>query len=248
MVKIENPLALHLLTRPGPWTDARRLDTIATVFLLLTEEVALLRSAFAGLEEQRFKVDSELLSGLYAASSREFRLKLSETTAFFRLDPETFKPMFLDLWKGAPLKPAQRQSLLVTLRRFLAWHPDQGGGYQEVLLAGLQERSPALLLVGFSLAGYLNDIPMKGLLRLKRGMESSEEGLRMHSSNALCMLVKRRREVSPAVAAFCRSPEVLATARRLRRSDPSKDVRLCAYYLLKALREADPGHRRRIPA
>jgi len=214
------------------------MDTVATVFSLFTvDNPGLHKALFSGLNERRLKIDGGWLADLYASCPPDLKFEITRTVAFPLLDPETFKRLFFSAWRRSPLTPLQRTSLLGTLRGFLYWNPERVEDYTEVILEGLGGSGP-VRISAFGLAGYLNDLPARELLRLKRGMGSARKELRMQAHNGLCRLVKRRHEVSPAVAAFCLSPEVRAIAERTEQADPDENVRLCAHYLVKALRQA----------
>jgi len=239
MVQVGDSLAQHLLSLPKGWTEARRLDTVAAVFMLFDwRHAQLFPSLREGLEQGRFAVDAQLLADLYATCPIKLKIELLNTPACGFLDPVSFKSLFRDAWSLGSLTASQRESLLYVLRGFFNRHPDRGFEYSDIILESLDSKNWHFHIPVFLVAGYLNEIPPHGLLRMKRGMRSANTELRMTAHNGLCMLVKRRREVSPAVNAFCLAPDVQSLAERIEKSDPSEDVRLCAHYLVKALRQA----------
>jgi len=239
VVQVEKALALHLLSHRAQWTDPQRLNTVASVFLMFTwRPPEVLDASFEGLAQKNFKVDAKLVSDLYYICPPALKVGLASTSAFRCLDPSTFKRLFLDAWGVQELGSADRVSLLYSLHSYLDRNPKWGSDYAEVILEGLRSKQWKLHIPGFLLAGYLDHLPTAQLLQLKRGMLSPRPELRMHAHNGLCLLIKRRREVSPAVIAFCLEPELQATAQRLQKSDPDEGVQLCAFYLVKALRAA----------
>lgn len=87
------------------------------------------------------------------------------------------------------------------------------------------------------MAGFLDDLETKDLELMKEKI-GARSNLRTCAMNGLCELLKRRREVSPRVLAFCLDPKLQAKAERIYGWDTDDGTRLSAYYLLKAIREA----------
>jgi hypothetical protein len=234
-----NPeLTLHLLSCLDPWTDRRRRDALVTVVMMLSRDGDITVASYRGLAARTYRVDAKLLSDAYAACPRDLKLQLARSTAFIRAEPAVFKKLFLDLWRRET-SPEAREELASTLHAFLQFNPARADEFRGPILELFRSPRRYVALSAIRMVGYLSDLPARDLERLESRITSAWFGNRMNALNALCEWVKRHREVSPGVVAFATSPEIRAIARRIHRTDPAKDARTCAYYLLKALREYD---------
>jgi hypothetical protein len=133
----------------------------------------------------------------------------------------------------------ERQDIAWTLWGYLRRNVGRAERFRAVILDLLRSSQRDDVLAGLGLARYLNEFAPEDLERIKKRMTARWSHHRMNAHNALCELVKRHREVSPDVVAFATSPEIRSIAQRIQRTDPEKDPRTCAYYLLKAIREYD---------
>jgi hypothetical protein len=218
------------------WTDDRRLRTFITTLVLSSDEVLL---ATRGLfDEGRFQLDEKLVSDLYRASPADLKIALVSQLAFTRLKPAVFESLFRDVWR-LPMTLLQRQRVAWALAGYFKRNPDRAEAFRPLILDLLRSNRKYFVLAGLGLVRHLNELEPGDLERIKQRMNAAWSHHRMNAINGLCELVKRHREVSPAVVAFATSPELRAIARRIQRTDPDKDARTCAYYLLKAIREYD---------
>jgi len=238
-MELKSLLAQQLLSAES-WTDQRKRDLVASVLLICPPDPDSHATAINGIEAGRYRIDEKLLSDLYRAASNDIKIALVGTTAFTRLSPAVFERLFMQTWRIESMSLEQRETLVNSLSAFLlARHPERAERFRDILLEMLWSRNRYISLRGLGDVGFLSDLAPRDLDRLKRKATAAFFGFRMNAFNALCHLVKRHREVSPEVLAFCTSKEIRAIARRLNRTDPDKRVRTCAYYLLKALREYD---------
>jgi hypothetical protein len=236
--ELRHQLALQLLS-VEPWTDQRRRDVVASVLLILVPSFEVLDRGLNGIDERHaYTIDPKLITDLYEHCPAEQKLALACTTAFCRLAPVPFRRLFLDAW-ARPMSIEQREALVSTLAAFFSAYPERAEEYRSLILELLWSPRRYLALAALRMVGYLNDLAPRDLERIKARVSGKWFDHRMNGLNGLCELVKRHREVSPAVVAFATSPELRAIARRIQRTDPDKDARTCAYYLLKAIREYD---------
>jgi hypothetical protein len=215
--------------------------------MLLCGDVDLIRPGYRGLEAGTYRIDSQLLQDAYATCPQDLRLELAHSLAFIRSEPTVFRRLFLDLWK-TEATPSVREELAGILHTFLIWNPARADDYRDIILELFWSPRRYTALPALHMLGYLSDLSPRDLERIKARVTGKWFDHRMNGLNGLCNLVKRHREVSPDVVAFATSPELRAIARRIQRTDPDKDARTCAYYLLKAIREYDargPKTRRR---
>ena len=245
-MELKGQLALQLLSA-DPWTDQRRRDVVASVLLLLVPSFEVLHTALKGVGEERsYRIDARLLADLYAACPRHLKLALAHTPAFSRLKPQAFTPLFRDAWRIKPMTTYQRRDLALTLEAFLNRNPRQAEHWRDIILSLLWSPAHELCLRGLYQAGYLDSLEPRELARIRQKLSASVH-IRMNALNGLTLLMRRHRQVAPAVVEFITSDPIRQAAQRIQRTDPDRDARTCARYLLKAIREyrRDRGSARR---
>ena len=245
MAQLDLNLALHLLTRKKPWTDRSRMDGVATALSLLGgnwlkargDAHKVVNATVDGMAERRYGVDSKLVRDLYASCPRPLKLTLVGTVVFPRLEPNTFKSLFLEAYRLRPTKLSEQLVLAYALEFFIHLNEKRAHEYKGVIVSFLRSPKPSLCFRGLYQAGYLNDLE-PGDLELMRKNLCKRSFMRTHAMNGFRRLLMRRREVSPRVLAFCLSPEIKAKTEHLSTRDPDDFIRDYASSLLQAIREA----------
>jgi hypothetical protein len=246
-LKTKIELALHILEAKRPWTDQRRQDCVATVLSLFVgsdlfgtsqKSWRLSTAGFKGFDNNLHRVDAKLFQNLYSSCPKSLKFALASTASFLRLDPETFKTLFYDVYRRHASGFPHRRALASTLNAYLiSFHPEAAHEYEDIILECLRSPKPELRMRGLYMAGFLDDLEMKDLELMKKKIYA-RSNLRDCAINGLCELLKRRKRVSPRVLAFCLDPKIRAKAERIYGWGPDDGNRLSAYYLLKAIREA----------
>lgn len=246
-LRLESELSLHLFASKKPWLDQRRLDCATTILSFLVggdlfgtdrDSWRVLRAWIDGFDKKRYRVDSELFRALYFSCPRHLKLYLTKTAAFIRLEPRTFKTLFVDAFHRQASELSDLRDLASTLSAyFVNFNPNAAHEYEDIILKCLRSPKPELRLRGLDMAGFLNALETKDLELMKEKI-NARSNLRIGAMNGLCELLKRRQKVSPRVLAFCLDPKIQAKAERIHGGDADDGARLSAYHLLKAIREA----------
>jgi hypothetical protein len=246
-LRLESALYLHLFASRKPWTDQRRLACATTVLsffvggnLLGTDRASwrVLRAWIDGFDKKRYRIDSKMFRDLYFSCPKHLKLLLTKTATFIRLDPKAFKTIFMDAYYRQASELPDLRDLASTLNAyFVNFNPKAAHEYKDIILECLRSPKLELHLRGLDMAGFLDDLETEDLQRMKEKIGASSS-LRICAMNGLCELLKRRQKVSPRVIAFCLDPKIQAKAERIHGRSTDDGVRLAAYYLLKAIREA----------
>ncbi len=246
MVELERSVIHCLVQSRSSWTDEVRLN-IAITALLVTEPDSNLdyevRSAiFKGLRAEKYRVDSKLLTDLYAVCPGRLRARLICSTPFGSLGPAVFEPRFLETYRRKQLAVLERRDLALALERYLWGHPARADPFASIILELLRSSEWEYRLRGLMMVGMLSEVAEADQELILRALRDKSHEIRCQACNGLCELAKRRSKVSPRFRAFCMSPEVKEIVFDLYKHDPDVDVQTCAYYFLKA-REPRAGHK-----
>jgi len=150
--------------------------------------------------------------------------------------------LFRDAWRIKSATMYQRRDLAATLEAFLGGNPRQAERFRDIIMSLFWSPVHEFCLRGVYQIGYLDNLEPKDFDRIRRKLSRADRApasarIRNNMLNGLTLLVKRDREVAPAVREFATSDPIVRTARRLQRAAPDEGVRSCAYYFLKAVRE-----------
>jgi len=234
MDELKQELALRFFETAPDWLTRRQLDAVVTVFTLFGEGEASFRVGW-GINKGQYRIDPRLIANLFAACPEHLRPVLVGMTPLVHLDPATFKRLFRETWQSGSMSPEQRKQLVYTLTGFIVRHPEHAEEYRDIILEAFRSRFRDHSLAAQGPLRYLNDVEPKELGLLHRRLDGAVLEYRMSVLNIFCEWLKRPRDVSPRVLAFCTSPEIRERAREIFRSDPDKNARTCAYFFLRAL-------------
>ena len=234
-----------LLTNRKVWTDSNRRDTAATVLLLMNEH-ELFDAGLEGFRKGRYRVDSKFVADLYRVLPKALKIELMLSWIVPRLDPKTFKALFLPVFRQRGLSAIQKARLAVRLSQFAHRRPGGADELRNVILGMIRSKVYDVSVLGLGLIGDLNYLDLKDLRLIKRLM-LGKKYQRYSACNGLKYLMERRHEVHPSVIEFCLQPEISQIADRIYKTDRDDGARVCAYHLLKELHKAGgpiaPGKR-----
>jgi hypothetical protein len=233
---VRDELTLHLLSVRRAWTDPDRLNTAVTALLLLEEDEAHYDAGLKGIRAGRYRVDSKLVADFYSVLPKRLRVELLATSAGRRLDPKTFRALFVPLFRDRSLTPKQR-------RRLALWSfsanvgPKNAEENRDLILEMLRSKDPSLVMRGLSEVGFLNYLSREDLDIIKRKLQT-RDNLRYAACAAFNHLASRHKEIHPSVLEYCLQPSISRIAHRIYRKDREAPGRVQGFILLDALHRA----------
>lgn len=219
-----------------PWTDRKRLNVFATTVLMLDDEPALSKSALIAVAQGRIVLDPRLVEDFYRSCSREEKIAIVRSTAAQQLPAARFRRLFLDALRKCRPTARERGKLVLALRFHLGANSQAVETYRPTIRRLLRSREGDDRLHALDLVSRLAHAEPDDLALVVAQLKSRSEYERMGALNALAAWA-RRPGVSVEVRSFAASDEVAKMVRTLHAKDSSSDVRLCAYYYLKSLRQ-----------